>query len=69
MVWVRERCRDLLNIPLCTAGAMGMLIVMSKLDVTSYIGLVEKHLPLIVTILLFASGDYASLMRHLRLFF
>jgi len=69
MVRRREHCCDLLNIPLSTAGAMGVLIVMSKLEFMAYLGLAEKHLPLIITILLFASGDYASLMRHLRLFF
>ena len=69
MVWVREHCCDLLNIPLCTARGMDMLIVMSKSDFTTYLGLLEKHAPLLITILLLASGDYASLMRHLRLFF
>ena len=69
MVKVREYCRDLLNEPLCTAGAKGMLIAMSKIEFTTYLGALEKHLPLMITILLFASGDYASLIRHLRFFF
>jgi len=69
MVKVGEHCRDLLNEPLCTAEAMIVLIVMSKKEFASYLCAVEKHLPLLITILLFATGDYATLIRYLRFLF
>ena len=59
-------CVELLHVLFCSGTATIMLIIMSK---ASGLGNFEKHLPLIITLLYLATGDYGSLIRHLRFFF
>ena len=42
---------------------------MSKPNFIPCRGKFEKHIPLLVTVLFFATGDYVSLIRHLRFLF
>jgi hypothetical protein len=59
-------CVELLHVLLCSSIATIMLMVMSKV---SGLGKFEKQLPLMITLLYFVTGDYLSLIRHLRFFF
>ena len=59
-------CVELLHVLLCSSTATIMLMVMSKV---SGLGKFEKQLPLMITLLYFVTGDYLSLIRHLRFFF
>jgi hypothetical protein len=59
-------CVELLHVLLCSGTATIMLIIMSE---ASGLGKFEKQLPLIITLLYLATGDYGSLIRHLRFFF
>jgi hypothetical protein len=61
-------CVDPLNEPLCIGAPNVMLIIMPKLEFVLQAGKFERHFPLLIIVLLFAAGDYASLIRQLRLF-
>jgi len=68
MVELGADCGDPLNEPLFIAASNIMLIIMPKMHFMLHAGRFEKHFPLLIIVLLFAAGDYASLIRQLRLF-